>query len=99
MGETQKMMPIGEFVDVGYLTELNRRFLHPLGLSLATEKDASGELKIAGVIDARDMLGGLVYDLTAEDIARAKRIRELERVRLLARVQRFGFVKQPVPRR
>jgi hypothetical protein len=35
-----KHMDIGEFVDAGYLQEVNRRFFHPLGLALeVTECD------------------------------------------------------------
>lgn len=31
---TQKRLPVREFVDGGYLQEVNRKFLHPLGLAL-----------------------------------------------------------------
>jgi hypothetical protein len=38
-----KHMDIGEFVDAGYLQEVNRRFFHPLGLALeVTECDSCG---------------------------------------------------------
>lgn len=33
-----KYMPIGEFVDGGYLQEVNRRLLHPLGLALEVQR-------------------------------------------------------------
>lgn len=41
--ETVKRMPVNEFRDDGYLQEVNRRFLHPLGLALeVTVVDAPG---------------------------------------------------------
>ena len=37
----QKYMPIKEFRERGYLQELNRRFLHPLGLALEGSHERS----------------------------------------------------------
>lgn len=45
-----KKMNIKEFKDFGYLQELNRRFLHPLGLALEVAFDQKEEKWILGGI-------------------------------------------------
>ena len=54
MTERIKYMDVKEFVDLGYLQELNRRFLHPLGLALAVTTHDDGTEELACVYDARD---------------------------------------------
>lgn len=39
-------MDIKEFCDAGYLQEANRRFFHPLGLSLSTSDNGKGKRTI-----------------------------------------------------
>ena len=38
-----KYIDVNEFIEEGYLQELNRRFLHPLGLALTVAADADDE--------------------------------------------------------
>jgi len=56
-----KMMPVDEFRREGYLQEVNRRFLHPLGLSLMVDTDKDGIEEFAGVLDDRHDLEGVVF--------------------------------------
>ena len=64
---TTKKMTIREFVDGGYLQELNRLMLHPLGLALAfgvpdaTDEDPGRVKTTAFVIDARDDPEGMIF--------------------------------------
>lgn len=49
-----KYIDIREFVEFGYLQELNRVFLHPLGLALEVIENDDGSVYISGVQDHRD---------------------------------------------
>jgi hypothetical protein len=55
-------MDIEEFREKGYLQEVNRRFLHPIGLALAVTVDDAGVYSLSGVLDARDDPEGFVFD-------------------------------------
>lgn len=57
------MMEIKEFREKGYLQEINRRFLHPIGLALMVEVDDDGHEIINGIIDNRDEIDGMYYNL------------------------------------
>ena len=49
-----KSIDIKEFREQGYLQELNRTFLHPLGMALYITLDEDGNEKLSGVFDSRD---------------------------------------------
>lgn len=59
-----KRIDISEFRSLGYLQELNRRFLHPLGLALEVivDKETKRE-SLGGVWDYRDDPEGMIYDI------------------------------------
>ena len=77
-----KRIDIEEFQEKGYLQEVNRRFLHPLGLALEVIIDeADGSVKLGGIWDSRDDPEGIVFDkfdsakatsVTCEILARAE---------------------------
>lgn len=71
-----KRMNIKEFRENGYLQELNRQFLHPLGLALEAMIDENGEEKLGGVWDYRDDPEGLYYNLRNSDKSRIERFRK-----------------------
>lgn len=58
----KKYMKIKEFIEKGYLQELNRRFLHPLGLALEIVENNS-EFKLNGIIDCRKDKEGISFNL------------------------------------
>ncbi|MCK5012212.1 MAG: hypothetical protein KAS66_00170 [Candidatus Omnitrophica bacterium] len=62
--DLKKLMDILEFIDSGFLQELNRRVLHPAGLELIVKLVAPGE-KTSSIliVDNRDAPGGIIYDL------------------------------------
>ena len=87
-----KYMSVAEFREKGYLLELNRRFLHPLGLAISVATDEDGKESFAPIWDARDDSEGIAFaELTAVDRARARAIDD-EWERRAA----IGFVIQPL---
>lgn len=90
-----KRMSAAEFQSEGYLQEVNRRFLHPLGLALEMVTDVdTGEKWLGGVWDYRDDPEGIYFD---GDFSRerAEHVLELERERADARRDALGFVIEP----
>lgn len=95
---TRKYLPISEFRAEGYLQELNRQFLHPLGLALEVTRHEDGTEEITGVWDSRDDPEGFYFDdLTDADGARAAHVGALFSERCAYRVERLGYAIQPVP--
>lgn len=86
-----------KFVDEGYLQELNRRFLHPLGLALEVVVDENHRpVGFGGVWDFRNDPEGIVYADGVADSEKANRIRKIEEVRKSVRIERLGYWIQPV---
>ena len=87
------------FRKMGYLQEVNRNFLHPLGLALSTTIHDNGEESIHGVLVTPDR-AGFIYDESyinsEEAVAKAQFV--AERLAFMAdkRVNRLGFVIQPI---
>ena len=101
MGEKIKTMSVKEFRELGYLQEINRRFLHPLGLALEVEiDDETGEERFGRIWDYREDPEGIVFgdDIVSkpEFAEKAKRVREEMLKHESARLRKFGFVIQPV---
>jgi hypothetical protein len=86
---------IAEFRREGYLQELNRRFLHPLGLALEVVVEEDGSERLGGVWDYRADSEGIYYDGTA-DAAKAARIDDLLAERSPARKAALGWIVEPV---
>ena len=71
-----KKMSIKEFRALGYLQELNRTFLHPLGIALGVQvNEETGEETLEGILDRRDDDEGFYYDLDNSDQERIQRFR------------------------
>lgn len=85
-------MSTAEFQRLGFLQEVNRQFLHPLGLSLSMYEADDGKLYFSPtVIDAREDPEGYVFDeLTEEDRVRADAVEALRQSKLLARQALLG---------
>lgn len=65
---------IAEFREFGYLHEVNRRFLHPLGLALEVVVGVDGTERLGGIWDYRDDPEGIYYgELDADKIAAVER--------------------------
>lgn len=99
--EEIKLMDIAEFRDAGYLQELNRQFLHPLGLALAVERDKEdGSCILHSIWDYRDDPEGMMYDpdeLNSPDgQAKAERVLTEWEEKAEVRDENLGFVIQPI---
>lgn len=91
---TVKRMDAGTFRHLGYLQEVNRRFLHPLGLALEVVLEEDGSVRFGDVWDYRDDPEGIVF----EDLDLAEHARRVEaeiRERRPARERAVGYWIQP----
>lgn len=85
---------IKEFRELGYLQELNRQFLHPLGLALEVMLHEDGTEELGGIWDYRDDPEGVQFgEIDAEKAAYV--LRQITD-RALPRVKGLGFNVQPV---
>ena len=90
-----KHLDIEEFVEFGYLHELNRQFLHPLGLALEITDD-DGTHRLSGVQDFRDDPEGIIFAPGTLDEAKARRVALKQAERLPSRYNALGFFVQGV---
>lgn len=99
-----KKIDIKEFREGGYLQELNRRFLHPLGLALSISIDEeTGEEKLDTIWDYREDEEGIMYDLKNSDEERisrfsenSKKIQKELNKKLSYRFEKFGYGIEPI---
>ena len=93
-----KRMDIKEFREFGYLQEVNRRFLHPLGLALEVKiNDETGKETLGGIWDYRDDPEGMVFgplDINAARKAMAVLSQEIGRS--FVRKELMGATIQPL---
>jgi hypothetical protein len=66
-----KKMNLNEFKSLGYLQELNRRFLHPLGLALAVSVDQHGNIKLDDIYDWREEY--IHFGISESDVERREK--------------------------
>jgi hypothetical protein len=85
---------IEEFVKQGYLQELNRRFLHPLGLALEVAIDDDGFHEITGIRDHRDDPEGIYFETVNQE--KAGNIDSRVEERKVPRIEALGYWLQPV---
>jgi len=101
-----KKMSVKEFREKGYLQELNRQFLHPLGLALEVIiNDETKDEHFGGIWDYRDDPEGMIYDLenSSKDRInqfkkRAEFIRQEQYQRSLHRIKSLGWNIEPIPK-
>lgn len=94
---------IKEFREKGYLQELNRRFLHPLGLALEVIMDNNGNEELGGVWDYREDEEGIYYDISNSDSNRKERFSKNKKFiddelqsRIPKRIDKLGFGEEPI---
>jgi hypothetical protein len=92
-----KYMSVKEFREAGYLQELNRRFLHPLGLALEVVMQANNQEYFGRIWDCRDDPEGWLFDDGLIDREKGDRIEKERLARYGARVEKLGFYVQPLP--
>lgn len=88
---------ISEFREAGYLQEVNRRLLHPLGLALEVVIEEDGTERLGGVLDYRDDPEGIRYGGTylASLKEKADNVDRLWSERKDAREGELGYMVQP----
>lgn len=92
-----KYIDIKEFRETGYLQELNRTFLHPVGLALEVVVEDDGTERLGGIWDCRDDLEGILYAEGELDSVKARTIQKIALHRDHDRKAALGYVVQPVP--
>jgi hypothetical protein len=101
-----KHIDIKEFRELGYLQEINRRFLHPLGLALSIRHHNNGTETLEGIWDCRNDPEGIYYDINNSDQSQKNVFAynynlvegEMKR-RLKRRKKILGFGIEPIPAR
>lgn len=98
--KVKRMDPV-EFREAGYLQEVNRLVLHPLGLALEVVKYDDDHMQVGGIWDYRDDPEGMLFgdDITEapEFTARAQRVAAEWDAKAPGRFERVGYVVQPLP--
>lgn len=89
-----KKMSAKEFREQGYLQELNRQFLHPLGLALEVNLEKDGSESFGEVWDYRDDPEGMTYGPDMIDPQKAMRIYGEGLKKRAARIRLLGSVVQ-----
>ena len=84
-----------EFREFGYLQEVNRNFLHPLGLALEIVIDGD-EIEFGGVWDYRDDPEGMRYGAGQMDPVKADRVAEEWESHAVFRKENLGYIVQPI---
>lgn len=97
-------MSVKEFREAGYLQELNRQFLHPLGMAMEVHIDDDKNETFGLVWDSRDDPEGYIFDLENSDKERVDRFRvnaasvEVEQAsKAETREASLGFLIEPIP--
>ena len=97
---TVKRIGIKEFRELGYLQELNRLFLHPLGLALEVVEEDDGTECLGGIWDYRTDPEGIIFndDWDAEEVNRkASYVAQQLSKKIDSRRKVLGYVIQPLP--
>lgn len=99
-----RRIPIKEFRESGYLQELNRQFLHPLGLALEVLQHDDGTEVLGGIWDYRNDAEGITMGLAVRSknrieyaIDKAKFVEIARANHEAARVELFGSTIEPLP--
>jgi hypothetical protein len=90
MNDDLKYLDIAEFRKLGLVSEINRRFLHPLGLALSVRLD--------GIWDYRSDPEGIIFDYDQMELVteNARKVEALLAGRVGPREAALGYVVQPV---
>lgn len=91
-----KLMSVKEFRELGYLQEINRQFLHPMGLALSVKSDEDGNEELWGIWDYRDDPEGIIFGEDQISTDKANRIAREARDRLNDRLKALGYWIQPL---
>lgn len=94
-----KKMDLNEFLEKGFLQEVNRKFFHPLGLALEVNINEKGTVtSLGGIWDYRGAPEGLIFCCLSggDAIEKAENVRNLLESKAKVRQHKYGFVIQPI---
>lgn len=92
-----KRMSVKDFREEGYLQELNRQFLHPLGLAIEVVVNEDGTERFGSVWDYRDDPEGIVYEFHTMACDKGEHVMQEQSDRRRTRLDQLGFIIQPLP--
>lgn len=94
-----KRMEIKEFRELGLLQEVNRLFLHPMGLALETitNSNSEGSERFCRIRDNRNNPEGMMFADNIIDLEKVKRVKALFEAHRGVRLERFSWHVQPAP--
>jgi len=88
-----KRVGIKEFRAEGFIHEINRQLLHPLGMALEVIiDDETGEEKLGGIWDYRDDPEGMMFGELQQD--KIKKVKEYQEKKFPRRKKILGFIIQ-----
>lgn len=96
MTEDLNTMSLDEFVQSGYLQEVNRKFFHPMGIALSVIQNADGKVEGFGPIwDYRNEPTGIRFAVIDEDMKiKAHNIEAQRKKSAKERFQQLGYIIQ-----
>ena len=94
MTEQIKRMSVKEFREHGYLQEVNRQFLHPLGLALEVVIDDNGNERFGEIWDCREDLEGIAFIGGMIDVEKLQTIDVEKEKRIHPRMTKLGYYIQ-----
>ena len=88
-----KYIDVKVFREAGFLQELNRQFLHPLGLALEVKIDDNGNERLGGIWEYQDDPEGIIYGIKNSDEERIMRFKK-NRDYVKAELQKHSGVRK-----
>lgn len=89
-----KKIDAKEFRESGLLQEINRCFMHPIGLAIEISINDDGSEFFSGIWDCRDDPEGILFADEDIDKEKIKNVREMTGKKLRERQKAVGFIIQ-----
>lgn len=97
--EIRRFMAIRDFVDQGYLQEVNRQFFHPLAMALVADETPLDDGLVLVGIRLTGNADGFVFDaITPDIVTKAQKVAAVAATVARARQAALGYVIQPLDR-
>jgi hypothetical protein len=91
-----KKMPLDEFQKIGLLQEINRQFLHPMGLALMFDTRDDNVVTSVEIWDARDDPEGILFAPDVINEEKVFKVVEMFEAKRKMREARLGYHVQPI---
>lgn len=91
-------MDIATFIELGMLQEINRLFLHPLGMALSVKVDEDGKHTMGDVLITEDKTGVIFSDKITQSKDFQRKCEQIDNLRDIAKPYRMnmhGYFIQP----